>query len=112
MPHRSGPTGRRLAAFKVTCACAAPAQRYAILDDIAGPPAQVKPGMRAGAAFFGQFRSLVGAGLFSGAVAHRDPRYQGDVFNPNWNGCPQPALDKLGVSYAVMATRAAPALPG
>ena len=41
-------------------------------------------------------------------MGHRDLQYQGNVFNPNWNGCPQPALDKLGVSYALMQTRVAP----
>jgi hypothetical protein len=87
---------------------AAEAQRHQILDAIAVGPAKAAPGMRAGAAFFAQFRNLVGAGFFSSAVGHRDLRYQGNVFNPNWNGCPQPALDKLGVSYAVMDTRVAP----
>jgi hypothetical protein len=33
----------------------------------------------------------------------------GNVFNPDWQGCPQPALDKLKVSYDVMATRVKPA---
>jgi hypothetical protein len=32
----------------------------------------------------------------------KDLRYLGNVFNPNWDGCPQAALDKLGVSYSVM----------
>ncbi len=28
-----------------------------------------------------------------------DLQYQGNVFVAEWNGCPQPALDKLAVKY-------------
>ena len=28
-----------------------------------------------------------------------DLGYKGNVFNAKWDGCPQPQLDKLGVSY-------------
>lgn len=94
--------------FGVAYDRATEAQRHAILDDISVAPAQARPAMRAGAAFFSQFRSLVGAGFFSSALGYRDLQYLGNVFNPNWNGCPQPALDKLGVSYAVMQTRVPP----
>ncbi len=83
-------------------------QRHQILDDIAGPPAQTRPEFRHGAAFFGNFRNQVGAGFFSSAMGWRDLRYMGNVFNPKWDGCPQPALDKLGVSYSVMTSRVAP----
>lgn len=83
-------------------------QRHAILDDIAGPAAQARPEMRAGAAFFGRFRDMVASGFFSSAAGWKDLQYQGNVFNPNWQGCPKPALDKLGVSYDLMATRVAP----
>ncbi len=78
------------------------AQRHAILDDISGPPPQVRPELRYGASFFSNFRSQVGAGFFSSAMGWKDLRYLGNVFNPNWDGCPQAALDKLGVSYSVM----------
>jgi gluconate 2-dehydrogenase gamma chain len=81
------------------------AQRYEILDEIAGPPSQVKPGMRHGAVFFANFRNQVGAGFFSSATGWKDLRYMGNVFNPQWDGCPQPALDKLKVSYDVMKSR-------
>jgi len=30
----------------------------------------------------------------------KDLRYMGNVFAPNWNGCPPEALRKLGVTYA------------
>jgi hypothetical protein len=29
----------------------------------------------------------------------QDLRYMGNVFNPNWQGCPPEATKKLGVSY-------------
>ena len=79
-----------------------------LLDDVSGPMSQVRPEFRAGATFFASFRSYVGAGFFSSAMGWRDLKYVGNVFNPNWTGCPQPALDKLGVSYDLMNSRVAP----
>ena len=61
-----------------------------------------------GVAFFARFRDMVASGFFSSAIGWKDLQYQGNVFNPKWDGCPQPALDKLKVSYDVMATRVAP----
>ena len=81
------------------------AQRHEILDEIAGPMSQVRPEMRHGAIFFANFRNQVGAGFFSSAAGWKDLRYMGNVFNPQWDGCPQPALDKLRVSYDVMKSR-------
>ena len=74
------------------------AQRRAVLDDVAYP-ARVKPEFRRGATWFGRFRSSVGSAFFSSQMGWQDLRYMGNVFNPNWNGCPKPATDKLGVSY-------------
>jgi hypothetical protein len=88
------------------------AQRHELLDDISGPPASVPPAMRPGAAFFANFRSQVGAGFFSSAMGWRDLRYMGNVFNPNWDGCPAPALAKLRVSYDVMNSRVPSQVPG
>ena len=88
-------------------ASASPAQRHAVLDDIAFA-AKARPEMSQGAAFFARFRDLVAAGYFSSAQGWADLKYQGNVFNPGWNGCPDAALKKLGVSYAVMKTRVAP----
>ncbi len=81
------------------------AQRHQILDDIAGPPAQAKPEMRAGATFFSNFRNQVGAGFFSSAMGWKDLQYMGNTFVPSWNGCPERALRKLNVSYDLMNTR-------
>jgi len=77
------------------------AQRKAVLDDIAYPK-KAKKELAAGVAFFNRFRSSIGAAFFSSNMGWQDLRYMGNVFNPNWDGCPQAALDKLGVSYAVM----------
>ena len=84
--------------FNKTYASATQAERHQILDDIAYPD-RVKPEFRAGASFFGRARDMIGAGFFSSAIGHKDLRYIGNTFNPNWNGCPPEALAKLGVSY-------------
>ena len=74
------------------------AHRHAVLDDIAYPK-KARPELARGAAWFNQLRDSVGAAFFSSAMGWQDLRYMGNVFNPGWAGCPQPALDKLGVSY-------------
>jgi len=72
--------------------------RRAVLDDIAWPR-KATPAMQRGANWFDHFRDVVGSAFFSSAMGWQDLRYIGNVFNPVWNGCPKPALDKLGVSY-------------
>ena len=47
------------------------------------------------------------AGFFSSSMGWQDVRYRGNTFNPNWDGCPREALEKLGVSYELMKSRAA-----
>ncbi len=74
------------------------AQRTAVLDDIAFPK-RAKPELAAGVTFFNRFRSSIGAAFFSSQMGWQDLRYIGNVFNPNWNGCPPAATQKLGVSY-------------
>ena len=88
-------SGRR---FGRTFVDAAPAQRIAILDDIAWP-ARVAPALANGAAFFSDFRDLVATAFWSSRVGVRDLQYQGNVPLPEWTGCPDAALQKLGVSY-------------
>jgi hypothetical protein len=73
-------------------------QRRAVLDDIAYPKT-AKPEYSAGVNWFTRFRSSVGSAFFSSAMGWQDLRYMGNVFNPNWNGCPPEATKKLGVSY-------------
>jgi hypothetical protein len=77
---------------------ASDAQRRAVLDDIAWPK-KAKPEYSAGVSWFNRFRSNVGSAFFSSAMGWQDLRYMGNVFNPNWNGCPPEATRKLGVSY-------------
>ncbi len=100
--------------FNVAYDRATEAQRHQLLDAIAGPTApgaatQVPAALRPGAAFFATFRNMVASGFFSSAIGWKDLQYQGNVFNPKWDGCPQPALDKLRVSYDLMTTRIKPA---
>ena len=74
------------------------AQRRSLLDDISWPN-RAKPEFSHGVAFFNSFRDLTASGFFSSAMGWKDVRYVGNVFNPNWNGCPPEALEQLGVSY-------------
>jgi gluconate 2-dehydrogenase gamma chain len=86
---------------------ASDAQRRQLLDDIAYP-AKAKPEMSHGVSFFNRFRDMTASGFFSSAEGWKDLQYIGNVFNPGYDGCPQPALDKLGVNYDVMQTRISP----
>ncbi len=74
------------------------AERRQILDDISWPE-RAKPEFSHGVAFFNSFRDLTASGFFSSLMGWKDVRYIGNVFNPNWNGCPPEALRQLGVSY-------------
>jgi gluconate 2-dehydrogenase gamma chain len=88
-------SGRR---FGRTFVDAAPAQRTAILDDIAWP-ARTPPALANGAAFFSDLRDLVATAFWSSRTGVRDLQYQGNVAVPECPGCPDAALRKLGVSY-------------
>lgn len=94
--------------FGKTFIGASDAQRRQILDDIAWP-AKARPEMSHGVNFFTRFRDLTASGFFSSAIGWADVQYIGNVFNPNWNGCPPAALAKLGVSYDLMESRVNPA---
>jgi hypothetical protein len=85
--------------FGANFVAATDVQRRKLLDDIAWP-AKAPPEMSAGVAFFNNFRDAIASGFYSSAMGWKDLQYVGNVFNPNWNGCPEPALRKLGVSYA------------
>ena len=90
--------------FRRNYATLSQAQRNQILDDIAWPK-RAKPEFSHGVAFFNRMRDLVGMGFFSSAMGWKDLRYEGNVFNPDWQGCPEAAMQKLGVSHALMDTR-------
>jgi hypothetical protein len=73
-------------------------QRKAVLDDIAWP-AKAKPEHRHGVAFFNRFRDLTAGGFWTTKVGIEDLQYLGNKSLTRWNGCPDAALKKLGVSY-------------
>jgi hypothetical protein len=74
------------------------AQRAQVLDDIAWP-AKAKPEFAHGVAFFSSFRDLTAAGFWTTRMGIDDLQYLGNRSVARWNGCPDAALKKLGVSY-------------
>ena len=74
------------------------AQRTQVLDDIAYPD-KAPAAMRAGVAFFNRFRDLTSSGFWTTKMGIEDLKYMGNRVMPGWNGCPDAALAKLGVSY-------------
>lgn len=78
---------------------ARPAQRAAILDDISWPdkaPAQ----LHAGVAFFNRFRDMTASGFYTTRMGIDDLKYMGNVMRPSWDGCPDAAVEHLGVKYS------------
>lgn len=75
----------------------ADAERRQVLDDIAFVPA--KPPFAPAAAFFSSFRDLTASGFWSSKMGVADLKFTGNVFVPEWKGCPDEALQKLGVKY-------------
>jgi gluconate 2-dehydrogenase gamma chain len=87
--------GRR---FKKTWVQCTAAQQREVLDAIAFPkkaPAALKPGVE----FFTRFRDLTSSGFWTSRIGIEDLGYMGNRIVPEWNGCPEPQLAKLGVSY-------------
>jgi len=72
-------------------------QRTAVLDDIAWPQ-KAKPEFAPGVAFFNSFRDLTASGFWSSKMGVADLQYMGNTMVPEWKGCPDEALKKLGVS--------------
>ena len=73
-----------------------PEQRTAVLDDIAWPQ-RAKPQFMHGVAFFNSFRDLTASGFWSSKMGVDDLEYTGNVMVPEWTGCPDAAMKKLGV---------------
>jgi hypothetical protein len=85
--------------FGTAFAACTPAQRTAVLDDVAWP-ARAPVGMEHAAAFFSAFRDLTASGFWSSRIGVADLEYIGNTPVREWRGCPPPpALSKLGVSY-------------
>ena len=74
-------------------------QRRHVLDGIAYPT-DVPPARAHAVAFFNSFRDLTASGFWTTKMGIADLRYQGNVFLDEWNGCPEEALNKLGVKYS------------
>jgi hypothetical protein len=90
--------------FNASFVAATDSQRRQVLDDIAWPR-RARPEMMDGVTFFNRFRDLTASGFYSSAIGWRDVQYLGNVAIPEWKGCPEPALRKLGVTYDLMNTR-------
>jgi len=90
--------------FSKTFVAATDAQRRQILDDIAWPT-KAPAGLSHGVAFFTRFRDMTASGFFSSYIGWQDVKYMGNVFH-HWDGCPPAALNKLGVSYDLMKSKA------
>lgn len=73
-------------------------ERTAMLDDIAWPR-RARPEMQPGVRFFNNFRNFTASGFWSSKMGVEDLQYMGNRPSATWNGCPPPALRKLGVSY-------------
>jgi gluconate 2-dehydrogenase gamma chain len=73
-------------------------QQRQILDDIAFP-AKAPRALSHAVAFFASFRDLTASGFWTTQMGIADLQYQGNVFLPQWKGCPDEALRKLGVTY-------------
>ena len=71
-------------------------QRAAVLDDIAWPQ-RAKPGFSHGVAFFNSFRDLTAAGFWSSKMGVEDLQYMGNTMVPEWKGCPDEVLKKIGL---------------
>jgi hypothetical protein len=72
------------------------AERTAVLDDIAWPH-KAAPAFSHGVAFFNSFRDLTASGFWTSKIGMADLQYMGNTFVPEWTGCPDAALKKLGV---------------
>lgn len=84
--------------YGTTFVASKPAEQTALLDAIAYPgkaPADVRPGV----AFFNRFRDMTASGFYSSKMGIADVQYMGNVIRASWDGCPDAALAKLGVTY-------------
>jgi len=73
-------------------------QRNAVLDDIAWP-ARARPEIADGVRFFTMFRDMTASGFWSSRIGVEDLQFMGNRVVPQWTGCSDAALGKLGVSY-------------
>ena len=86
------------ARFGARFVSASDAQRRQLLDEIAYT-SNPDVGLRHAITFFSSFRDLTASGFWSTKMGIADLQYQGNVFVDEWTGCPDAALQKLGVKY-------------
>ena len=72
------------------------AERTQVLDDIAWPQT-AKRELSHGVAFFNSFRDLTASGFWTSRMGIKDISYTGNVYVPEWKGCPDDAMKKLGL---------------
>ena len=72
-------------------------ERVALLDVIAYPD-RAGPELSHGVEFMNRFRDLTATGFFSSKMGVEDLEYVGNEFVPEWTGCPDDALKKLGLA--------------
>jgi gluconate 2-dehydrogenase gamma chain len=82
--------------FDKTFIACAEAERTQVLDAIAWPQ-KAAPELSHGVAFFNSFRDLTASGFWTSKMGIADIQYVGNVFVPEWKGCPGEVLKKLGV---------------
>ena len=83
--------------FNKTFRASTAAERGQLLDEISGlEPA--RPDQSHGLAFFRSFRDLVATGFWTSEMGINDLKFMGNVFVKDWNGCPEEALKKLGLT--------------
>jgi hypothetical protein len=83
--------------FDKTFITSTEAERTQVLDAIAWPQ-QATPAMSHGVAFFNSFRDLTASGFWTSKMGIKDLAYMGNVYVPEWKGCPDEALKKLGLA--------------
>ncbi len=76
------------------------AQQREVLNDIAFPK-KAKTSLKPGVDFFTRFRDMTSSGFWSSRIGVKDLGYVGNLIVPEWTGCPEPQLTKLGVSYKI-----------
>jgi hypothetical protein len=73
------------------------AERTGLLDDISWPR-KARRELSHGVSFFNSFRDLTASGFWTTKMGMDDLQYMGNTFVPEWKGCPDAALKKLGVA--------------
>lgn len=82
--------------YNKTFVVATDAERREVLDEISGLEPR-RPDQSHGVAFFRSFRDLVATGFWTSKIGIADLQFSGNVFVPEWDGCPDEALKKLGL---------------